>query len=564
MEYEVLSPRADVDPVTQIGLNPRVTDLNKATIGLYAYFKAHWALILEEIAKQLQERYPGAKFTRFHYGKDLNPYTDVAELAKDPAVRPQFEEWLKGVDTVLMANGDAGSCTLYLTYNGTLPEHLGKPTVITVAKEFADICERAAELRGVPKLRYVKMNLLDLSMEPDLKYFVDVVIPERVAEVIDEIVAKLTSPLAPEEKAIPVQAPNTPRVAMKGTLQEVNKAFYKRGWAYGMPILPPTQEAVDEMLTGTDLPRDHVVAQVPPMMGNATVEKIAVNGVMAGCLPTHLPVLIAGVEAMVNPGFWLEAYTCSMASWAPLMVVNGPVRNDLNLSNRRSLFSPYKKGNAAIANAFGLMIMNLAGIKRGREDMGIFGHEGHFGMCIAENEEESPWEPLHEYWGLDKGDSAVTLSWPNTRVLDMFPEEVGAILKGMCEHIPAFGFDPGCTLVISPYLARLLYAHGFTRKALVDYLVEYARMPAAQLNVRWLVGNHHEPQAVPLPADPSRSVRKFWSPLHLNVAVAGENAPGLLYYGGGGDHGGPVTAKITLTKNWDALVARYRDYEPED
>ncbi len=360
MEFEVLSPRADVDPIKQIALNPRVTDLNKATIGLYSYFKAHWALILEEIANQLQERYPGVTFTRFHYGKDLNPYTDVAELAKDPEVRPRFEEWVKGVDAVLMANGDAGSCTLYLTYNGTLPEHLGKPTVITVAKEFADICERAAELRGVPRLRYVKMNLLDLSMEPDLKHFIDVVIPERVAEVIDEIIASLTEPLTTEEAAVPVQAPNTPRVAMKGSLTEVNKAFYKQGWAYGMPIMPPTREAVDEMLTGTDLPRDHVVARIPPLMGNATVEKIAVNGVMAGCLPTHMPVLIAAVEAMVDPGFWLEAYTCSMASWAPLMIINGPVRKDLALSDRRSLFSPYKKGNAAIASAFGLMIMNLA------------------------------------------------------------------------------------------------------------------------------------------------------------------------------------------------------------
>jgi len=276
-----------------------------------------------------------------------------------------------------------------------------------------------------------------------------------------------------------------------------------------------------------------------------------------------MPVLIAGVEAMVDPRFWLEAYTCSMASWAPLMVVNGPARKDLALSDRRSLFSPYKKGNAAIAHAFGLMVMNLGGIKGGREDMGIFGHEGHFGMCIAENEEESPWEPLHEYWGLDKGDSALTLSWPNTRVLDMYPEEIGAVLKAICEHIPAFGFDPGCTIVISPYLARFISSHGFTRKGLVDYIVEYARVPASQVNVRWLTGNHHEPKGVPVPLDPTRSVRKFWSGLHLNVVVAGENAPALLFYGGGGDHGGPVTAKIRLPKDWDALVARYSDYESQ-
>jgi hypothetical protein len=561
-QFEVLSPRGDVDPFPQIALNPRLTDLNGATIGLFAFFKAHWALILEEMAKQLQERYPGMKFDRFLYAKDLNPYTEYAEVAKDPDYRPKFEEWAKGVDAVLMANGDAGSCALYLTYNGTFPEHLGKPSVITVAQPFAEIAERAAELRGVPKLRILKMNLLDLSQEFDLTPFVQKVIPERVAEILDQIVDGLTKPLTPEEAAVPAQAENTPRVVTKGTLQEINKYFYNREWCYGMPIMPPTEEAVNEMLTGTDLPRDHVVAVIPPMNGKATVEKIAVNGAMAGCLPTHMPVLIAGVEALVNKGYWLEAYTCSMASWAPLMIVNGRVRNDLALSNRRSLFSPYRRGNAGIAHAMGLMIMNLGGIKAGREDMGMFGHEGHFGICIAENEEDSPWEPLHVYWGFDREDSAITLSWPNTRGLAYFPEEVGAVLKGMCDGIPAFGWDPGCTVVMSPYLAKLLAANGFSRKALVDYLVEYARMPAQQLNVRWLKGNYHEPKTVPLPADPTRSVRKFWSPLHLNIAIAGENTQGLMYYGGGGDHGGPVTAKINLPKNWDELVARYKDFEP--
>jgi hypothetical protein len=286
MEYEALSPRGDVDPIKQIALNPRVPDLNQATIGLFASFKQHWVLILDEIAKQIQERYPGAEFTRFRYMKDLNSHAQVAEVAKDPDLRPQFEEWAKGVDAVIVGNADAGSCTLYLTYNATFPEHLGKPTVLTVAKEFVRLAERAAELRGVPALRHVKLNLLDLSMEPDLKWCVDVLIPERVSEVIDDIVAGLVAPLTPEEETVPAGLENTPRVAVKGSFDDVNKFFYQQEWAWGMPIKPPTDGAVREMLTGTDLPPDHVVAKIPPMMGKATVEKIAVNAVMAGCLPT--------------------------------------------------------------------------------------------------------------------------------------------------------------------------------------------------------------------------------------------------------------------------------------
>jgi len=563
MEYEVLSPRGDVDPVGQIPLSPRIKDLNRATIGLYTTFKEHWVLILEEVAKQLQERYPGVQFSRYQYTKDLNARTQVAEVAKDPDVRLEFEEWLEGTDGVIVANADAGSCTLYLTYNAAFPEHLGKPVVLTVAKEFEGLLLRAAELRGVPALRYTNLQLLDIAMEPDLKYFVDVVIPERVREALDGIIEGLTRPLTAEEAAIPKQAPNSPRVATKGTLEEVGKFFYQQGWAYGTPVMPPTEEAVTKMLAGTDLPRDHVVAKLPPLMGKATVEKIAVNAVMAGCLPTHLPLVIAGVEAIADPHMWLEAYTCSVASWAPLLMVNGPIRNDLKLNSGPTLLSPYKKGSAAVASAIGLIIMNIAGVKAGREDMAIFGHEGRFGMCIAENEEESPWEPLHVYYGLNKDDSAVTVSWPNTRHLGMFPEDLAVVMKGICEAIPAIGFDPGCTVVMSPGLARFLQSHGFSRKGLVDYLVEYARVSGAHINARWMIGHNHVPEAVPLPADPTRSVRKFWSAAHLPILVGGGNGIALAFYGGGGDHGGPVTKKVNLPREWGELVAMYRDYEAD-
>lgn len=560
MEYTVLSPRGEVDPIKTTALQPRVKDLNKATIGLYAGFKEHWVIILDEIARQIKKKYPGAKFTRFQYTEDLNAYTQVAELAKDKKARPKFEKWLKQCDTVIVGNADAGSCTLYLTYNTTFVEHMGKPVVMTVANEFVNLAERAAELRGVPALRYVRLNLVDIYMEPDLSEFIKTIIPQRVSEVIDDIVDALTRPLTAKEKTAPAPSENTPRIATKGTIEEINKYFYQNDWAYGMPILHPTEEAVKEMLKGTDLPPDHVVAKIPPMMGKATVEKIAVNAVMAGCLPTYMPVLIAGVEAMTDPHMWLEAYTCSVASWAPLMIINGRVRKDLNINDTTGPLSPYRKANAAIAHAMGLIIMNIAGIKSGREDMAIFGHEGRFGICFAENEEASPWEPLHVHYGFDKKDSAITVCWPNTRSLDIVPEDIGAIMKNICNQIPAFGFDAGCTMIVTPELAQLFHKHGFSRKDVLSYIVEYARRPATSVNIRWLIGNQHRPKNVPLPLDSTRSVRKFWSDMHLPIVVAGKNNLAIAFYGGGGDHGGPITKKINLPKNWDKLVAQYKYY----
>ena len=557
-----MNPRAETDPIEVIGLNPRLDDLNGKTIGLYATFKLHWVLILEEVGKQLKERYPDIKLTRFQYTKDLNSYTQVAEVAKDPDVRPEFEDWLSGVDAVIVANADAGSCALYLTYNTTLVERLGKPVVMLLKSEFINISESAAELRGVPALRYVESGIPDISVTSKEEFdgIIKNEIPMYVSKILDQVIDGLTRPLTEAEKNPEVRTEDTSGIVFEGNIDQVNDFYYKKRWAYGMPVMPPTEEAVKMMLAGTDLSADHVVAKIPPMLGKATVEKIAVNAVMAGCLPVYMPVLIAAVEAMVDPRMWIEAYTCSVASWAPLLVVNGSIRNDLYLNSGVTLFSPYYKANAAIGHALGLIIMNIAGIRGGVEDMGILGHEGRFGMCIAENEEDNPWEPLHAYYGLDRDDSAVTLFWPHTRSMGHFGKDVSHILQSICDSIQVFGFDPGCALIMCPATARLLMDHGFTRKGVTDYIVEYARQPASKMNVRWMKGNNHFPPNVPLPEDPTRSARKFMSGRHLPIIVAGMSYSwGVGYYGGGGDHGGPITKKINLPKNWRELVRQYED-----
>jgi hypothetical protein len=125
--------------------------------------------------------------------------------------------------------------------------------------------------------------------------------------------------------------------------------------------------------------------------------------------------------------------------------------------------------------------------------------------------------------------------------------------------VQAYGFDPGCTFILLPDTAKFLADNGFSRKDFVDYLVEYARKPATQMNVRWMKGNNHIPKDVPLPEDPTRSVRKFLSNLHMPVAVAGMSfCMGIAFYSGGGDHGGPITKRIDLPRNWDELVEKYR------
>jgi hypothetical protein len=565
MEYEVLSPLGEIDPVPLRGLNPRVKSLEGVTIGMFAGFKEHWPLILKEVELQLKQRFTTAKFSHYQYIKD------ATEIEKDEEFRGSLDKWLGGVDTVISANGDAGSCALFLAYNTAYIEKMGKPAVMLVNRFFANVARSGAAYRNVPYLRFVLNDIPDLSMLYSFESITERIIRPEVEKILDNIIDALIKPLTQEE--ISPKAKGEPLgVVFKGTLQQVNTFFYKRGWTYGLPIVPPTEDAVNEMIRATDLPSDYVVAKIPPRMGKATVRKIAINAVMAGCLPTYMPVLIAAVEALTDPkvfcgfGRALEGWTCSVASWAPLIIVNGPIRHDLHINSSIACLSPYYKANAAIGHALGLIIMNIGGVRPGIEDMAMFGHEGRFGICIAENEEESPWEPLHVTLGLKKEDSAVTVFWPNTRQMIPGGKTTGEILRNVCENVDVFGFDPGCAFIMNPTAAKILADAGLTKKDVISYIVEYARRPASEVNVRWLKGNNHlwQLKSLPLPADPTRPTRKFWTAEHLIIAVASaaHYAPHILAYGGGGDHGGPSCQKIETPANWDRLVEEYKDIVP--
>ena len=157
--------------------------------------------------------------------------------------------------------------------------------------------------------------------------------------------------------------------------------------------MPPTREAVDEMLSGTDLPPDHIVGKMIPRLGKATVEKIAINAVMAGALPTAMPLLIAGIEAMLDPQSSFGIFEVSTGSWAPFYIVNGPIREQLRINGSSGALSPGDMANASIGRAMGLIVKNLGGARKGVEDMGVLGNPAKYSMVLAENEEASPWEP---------------------------------------------------------------------------------------------------------------------------------------------------------------------------
>jgi hypothetical protein len=289
--------------------------------------------------------------------------------------------------------------------------------------------------------------------------------------VLDQIIAALTEPLTEEEKNPQIKDTAEPRIAFKGNLQAVNEFYYRKGWGDGLPILPPTEAAVAEMLKGTDLPPDHVVTKLIPRMGKATVEKIAVNAVMAGALPTYMPVLISAVEALSDQKTRFDTFEVSTGSWAPLLVINGPIRNDIHINCSSGAMSPGDIANAAIGRALGLIVKNIGGARKGIEDMGTLGDAMKYSLVIGENEENSPWDPLSVDFGYKKEDNTLTVMFPN-QYAQTIPAQTNA--EGIASTLA--GMRPGalsCFLVI-PDHARIFNQEGWSKKQVKEYIMQHS------------------------------------------------------------------------------------------
>jgi hypothetical protein len=369
-------------------------------------------------------------------------------------------------------------------------------------------------------------------------------IESGVAAAMENIISALTKPLTVDEKSSKQSLTKLPRIAFTGSFEEVNRYFYTKGWTDGLPVAPPTEKAVAEMMTGTDLPPNHVVAKLIPRMGKATIEKIAINAVMAGALPTHMPVLIATVQAIMDPGSRFDTFGVSTGSWAPFLVINGPIRNDIHINCSSGALSPGDIANAAIGRAIGLIVKNIGGARKGVEDMGVFGNPGKYSLVLGEFEEESPWEPLHVERGYKKEDSTLTMFLPNTYI-QTIPRDTNA--KGFAETYASL--NPGsmsCVLIV-PSHAKVLASEGWTKKKIKKFILENSTSPFPPAQ-----GGTGTP--IP-PAKPSLD--------ELMIVVAGGPGAwiGLLRSAGGWDNSF-VTRKIDLPRNWNKLVAKYKNVVP--
>jgi hypothetical protein len=437
-------------------------------------------------------------------------------------------------------------------YDAIFTERQRKPAAVLVNEGFRFDAGSAASGRGMPGVRVVPETVP-----------CECTVPERIASgvrlAMDDLVGALTRPLTAEERSpSPREADGARGVVFKGDLAEVQRFFYRRGWTDGLPVVPPTEAAVAEMLSGTDLPRDHVVGLMMPRQGRVTVEKIAVNAVLAGALPTAMPLLIAGVEALLDPDSAFGTWEVSTGSWAPFYIVNGPVRGQLNVNSGSGALSPGDIANATIGRAMGLIVKNLGGARKALEDMGVLGNPGKYTMVVAENEEANPdgWEPLHVQQGFRPDESCITVTFPNS-YLQIWPygsDDAGIIRAISSNMVPRWR---QFTLLIPPGHAQALAERGWTKAQIASYLYEHARVPAYKTPEHWGVPGMMQRGRPPLNAeDPVALLR---SPDSLRIVVVG--GPGTfmaLAYGAGRW----VTRPVRLPAGWDGLVAKYRGLVP--
>lgn len=395
----------------------------------------------------------------------------------------------------------------------------------------------AASSRGVPGIRILGTPI---PCETNEKTEIE----KGVADAMESMVSALTRPLSADEKSPQPRVEKAPRIAFAGGYEAVNRYFYRNGWTDGLAIAPPTEKAVAEMMTGTDLPPDHIVARLIPRLGKATVEKIAVNAVMAGALPTHMPVLIAAVQSLMDQRARFDTFGVSTGSWAPFFIINGPIRKDIHINCSSGALSPGDIANAAIGRAMGLIIKNIGGARKGIEDMGVLGNPGKYTLVLGEYEEESPWEPLHVERGFNREDSTVTLFLPNTYI-QTIPRDTNA--KGYLETYASL--NPGsmsCILIVPPHAGALADA-GWTKKGIKEYILENSASPFP---------SSREGRGTPILPVTSRIE-------DIMILVAG--GPGAwigLMRSAGGWENGFVTIKIDLPRNWDELVAKYKTMVP--
>jgi hypothetical protein len=263
----------------------------------------------------------------------------------------------------------------------------------------------------------------------------------------------------------------------------VQDLYHSRGWTDGLPVVPPTESAVTACLEWALMPPDQLVGIEPVREQPITAEKLAINAVMAGCLPMHFPVVATAWQAMLKEEFLLHGVTSSTGGSAVLVIINGPIRHEIGANSTFNALANSDRATATIGRALRLSLINLLDVRPGGIDRTTLGHPGKFSYCLAEDEEDTTWQPLSAVRGIPEGLSAVTVmaalaprqimnEWSTEprEILETFAAEMRANQR----HYSIYGGD--YVIVIPKQLRDPIQAAGWTKRDIAEFLYERARV----------------------------------------------------------------------------------------
>jgi hypothetical protein len=402
-------------------------------------------------------------------------------------------------------------------------------------------------------------------------------IEKNIAQVlVDRIVTGLTSTATGGAKTKSAASRDPRAIVFSGTAEEVDRYFLEQQWSDGLPVVAPTIERVERFLRYTDRSLDEEIAILPSANLRATPWNIAVNGVMAGLSPRHMPLLIAAVEALADPECRLASIGSSSGIF-PYVLVNGPLARELGFEHGAQLVS--RGANPALGRAVGLIVKNIAGFRPGASYMGTFGYP--LGFALAENEADSPWEPFHASHGFDRTVSTVTIGVTNNwgpspaaysaegqngaqSALELIVKEIKSSTRLF--NFPARGTDAErvmITILMSPSIAKSLAEAGYSKQDIKQHLYEHTRMSLREFD--WVLkyttisgqsARERVAEGVFPPefaGAPDDVVRVLSGPDLLSIVVCGDPYRNRVMVLEGG-HTRPTTKQIALPAKWDELL----------
>ena len=335
-----------------------------------------------------------------------------------------------------------------------------------------------------------------------------------------------------------------------GSGEDEFEAMFERGWSDGLPMVPPTQQRVLRMLTGTARDPAEVVGLCPPNLIPLTVEKVAINAVMAGCKPDYLPVVLAAVEAALDPAFSMHGVLATTMFVGPVLIVNGPIRRQIGMNARGNALGQGNRANATIGRALQLIIRNVGGGRPQEVDRATLGNPGKYTYCFAEDEEGSCWEPLSVERGIAPGVSAVTVfaGFGLQGVVDQKSRDPESLSRSFAESLKAIHnvkLAPACDaiLVVCPEHERTFREAGWSKARLHEELARLCEIPGADLvaGARGIAEGY--------PASVAGTMRNKFRPGGLSIVRAGGGAGMFSGIIGGWSSGGaagslPVTREV--------------------